>query len=51
MKKKVNIKVMFIFLIVCLFIASEILPKNVNNLDEIWNFNFARCISNRTNTI
>jgi len=47
-KKKEKI---YFFIAIVLFIASMILPKEVNNLDEMWNFNFARCISNRINSI
>jgi len=49
--KKINKKNLYIYLAIILFIASNIIPKPVNNLDELWNFNFARCISNRINTI
>lgn len=35
-----------LFIAILLFVASQILPKAANNLDEMWNFNFARCISN-----
>lgn len=35
-----------IFIAIALFITSQVLPKEVNNLDEIWNFNFANCIAN-----
>ena len=49
--KKINKKDVYIFIAAILFISSQILPKAVNNLDEIWNFNFARCISNRINPI
>ena len=45
MKRKINIKEIIIFIIFLLFISSQILPRPVDNLDEIWNFNFARCIS------
>lgn len=41
----------YIFIAVALFITSQVLPNAVNNLDELWNFNFARNISNRTNSI
>ena len=48
---KKNLKEIILFILIALFVASNIIPKEVNNLDEIWNFNFARCISNRVNTI
>ncbi len=31
---------------IVLFVASQVLPNSVDNLDEMWNFNFARCITN-----
>ena len=43
---KINKKEICLFVAIVLFISSQILPSTVNNLDEIWNFNFARCISN-----
>ena len=47
-KKKGNLA---LYIAILLFVASQILPNEVNNLDEMWNFNFARCISNRTYSI
>lgn len=44
--KKINKKQIFIFIAIMLFIIGEILPRELNNLDEIWNFNFARVIAN-----
>ena len=38
-------KKIYIFIAIFLFVSSQILSKGVNNLDEIWNYNFARCTS------
>ena len=46
MKRKINFIEIAIFTAIALFITSQVLPKEVNNLDEIWNFNFANCIAN-----
>ena len=46
MKNKAIIKNVGLFLVILFFIASNILIKNVDNLDEMWNFNFARCMAN-----
>lgn len=43
MKKKVILILTIIFVIL---IAGVILPKPIDNLDELWNFNFARNIAN-----
>lgn len=43
MKNKIKDIIIFISLI--LFIASTILVRELNNLDELWNYNFANCIS------
>ena len=43
--RKINKKNIYIFLAICIFIVSQILTKEVNNLDELWNFNFARIMS------
>lgn len=40
------LKDLAIFCILAIIIAGIILPRELNNLDEIWNFNFARNISN-----
>lgn len=40
-----TIKNILIILILFISIAGVVLPKELNNLDEIWNFNFARCIA------
>ena len=45
MKLKETIKEILIFLVLLIMIASVILPKQLNNLDEIWNFNFARNVA------
>lgn len=39
-------KDILIILILFIAIAGIILPKELNDLDEIWNYNFARCIAN-----
>lgn len=46
MKKKIDIKNICIFLSFILFITSQVIPKEMTDLDEIWNFNFANCLSN-----
>lgn len=43
---KIQKKDIFIFLILLLYVAGEILPRPISNLDEIWNFNYANCIAN-----
>lgn len=43
--KKV-LKDLVVFCILAIIIAGIILPRELNNLDEIWNFNFARNIAN-----
>ena len=40
------LKDLAIFCILAIIIAGIILPRELNNLDEIWNFNFARNIAN-----
>lgn len=48
MKEKTKAKLIdisFIIITIILF-AATVLPRNLENLDEIWNFNFARNISN-----
>ena len=40
------IKDIVIFAIAIIFNSSKILVRPLNNLDEIWNFNFANCVSN-----
>lgn len=40
------LKDLAIFCILVIIIAGIILPRELNNLDEIWNFNFARNIAN-----
>ena len=48
MKEKTKAKLIdisFIIITIILF-ASTVLPRNLENLDEIWNFNFARNIAN-----
>ena len=44
--KKIKKKDICIFIVALIFIASKIMPKSVNNLDEMWNFNFVRCMAN-----
>ena len=46
MKYKSIIKKVGLFSIILFFISSIVLSREVNNLDEIWNFNYARCIAN-----
>lgn len=44
--KTINKKQICIFIAICAFIVSKILPNEINNLDELWNFNFTRCMAN-----
>ena len=44
MKNKI-IKNILIILILFLSVAAVIIPKELNNLDELWNYNFARNIA------
>ena len=44
MKNKV-LKNVLIILILFITVASVIIPKELNNLDELWNYNFARNIA------
>lgn len=46
LNKKTTIKEIIIILILFVSIAGVILPRQMKGLDEIWNYNFARCISN-----
>ena len=46
MKKKIDVKSICIFLSFILFITSQVIPKEMTDLDEIWNFNFANCLAN-----
>ncbi len=39
-------KEIIIFIVVAIFIFSQIIGKEVSNLDEMWNFNFSNCIAN-----
>ena len=39
-------KNILIILLLFLAVSAIIIPKQLNNLDEIWNFNFARNIAN-----
>lgn len=43
--KKENLYKLFLFVIIFFFILSILLLKPLNNLDELWNYNFARNIS------
>ena len=43
---KKGIKNTLIIIILFISIAGVILPRRLNDLDEIWNYNFARCIAN-----
>ncbi len=44
--KKINKKEICIFITLLIFILSQFMTKKVTNLDEIWNFNTARCMAN-----
>lgn len=46
LKMKKILKDFAVFCILAIIIAGIILPRELNNLDEIWNFNFARNIAN-----
>ena len=46
MTKKIIKSNIFIFLIILFMVAPIILSRNLNNLDEIWNYNFARNVAN-----
>ena len=46
MKNKKIIKDIILFIIIALFFTSNILIRQINNLDELWNYNFASNISN-----
>ena len=46
MKKKYLLKDILFFIFLIIIACSAILPKSVNNLDELWNFNFARNFAN-----
>lgn len=48
MKEKTKAKLIDIsfFVIMMLLFAATVLIRNLANLDEIWNFNFARNIAN-----
>lgn len=43
-KKKI-IQNIFLYLVILISISSIILPRYIGDLDEIWNYNFANCIS------
>lgn len=46
MAKRIIKSNIFIFLIILFMVAPIILSRNLNNLDEIWNYNFARNVAN-----
>ncbi|MBE5820335.1 MAG: hypothetical protein E7310_05950 [Clostridiales bacterium] len=46
MNKKYLLKDILFFIFLIIIACSSILPKAVNNLDELWNFNFARNFAN-----
>ncbi len=48
LKEKSKIIDIFIYLGFIIICAGGIIIKSINSLDEVWIFNFARCISNRT---
>ncbi len=43
-KKKITQNI-FLYLVLLISISSIILPRYIGDLDEIWNYNFANCIS------
>ena len=43
MKKR--IKEIILFIILAILVSSKIFTKYIGDLDEIWNYNFANCIS------
>lgn len=45
MKNKKFTREIVVFLVMFLCVSSIIIPKELNNLDELWNFNFAKNIS------
>lgn len=45
-KTKVRLIDIAVFCITILLFLATVLPRNLANLDEIWNFNFARNIAN-----
>lgn len=46
MKKKKIIQELFFIIIIMLFFCLKYIVKQVNDLDELWNYNFARGIAN-----
>ena len=46
MKKKSVICIIFYLVFLFVLFLGVLLPRNLNNLDEIWNFNFARNVAN-----
>ncbi len=48
MKEKIKVRLIDIavFGVAILLFLATVLPRNLANLDEIWNFNFARNIAN-----
>lgn len=48
MKERTKVKLIDIvfFISMLILFSAEVLPRNLSNLDEIWNFNFARNIAN-----
>ena len=51
MKEKIKVRLIDIavFGVAILLFLATVLPRNLANLDEIWNFNFARNIANGLN--
>jgi hypothetical protein len=45
-KTKARLIDIAVFCIAILLFLATVLPRNLANLDEIWNFNFARNIAN-----
>jgi len=46
MKNKRIIKEIILFILIAMFFASNIIIREVSNLDELWNYNFANNIAN-----
>lgn len=44
-EKKEKLVIILFFIMIFLFLASIVLPRNLSNLDEIWNYNMAKNIA------
>lgn len=51
LKEQSKIKDILIYLGFAIVCAGILIVRTINSLDEVWVFNFARCIANRTFTI